>query len=358
MISLEGLTLITGRHIEAGWILRTFAHYVRDGLIPNMFPEGEKQGLYHTADATLWFFHAIAPLPRRHRRPRSRCALLLPTLIDIVEHHLAGTRFGIGVDPADGLLRQGERGLSAHLDGRQGGRLGGHAAPRQGGRDQRALVQRAAAAGGLGRAKHRRRCRGRVSAHADAERARTRSTRASGIAARRLSVSTSSTATAATTPPAAPTSSSPSRCDIPVLDRDHWRAVSGRGTAAAADSGRPPLARARPPRLQAAILRRPASARCRLSPGHGLGLADRPLHRRLAARSIRTTAPAPAASSTASRSTSSEACVGSISEIFDAEPRSRRAAASPRPGASPKCCDAGSKLHPASAPGRRRERIM
>ena len=40
MISLEGLTLATGRYIEAGYILRTFAHYVRDGLIPNMFPEG------------------------------------------------------------------------------------------------------------------------------------------------------------------------------------------------------------------------------------------------------------------------------------------------------------------------------
>src|SRR6202007_448763 len=54
MISLEGLTLTTGRHTEAGYILRTFAHYVRDGLIPNTFPEGGKEGLYHTADATLW----------------------------------------------------------------------------------------------------------------------------------------------------------------------------------------------------------------------------------------------------------------------------------------------------------------
>src|SRR5262249_4928363 len=59
MISLEGLTLSTGRYAEAGWILRTFARYVRDGLIPNMFPEGEREGLYHTADATLWFFHAL-----------------------------------------------------------------------------------------------------------------------------------------------------------------------------------------------------------------------------------------------------------------------------------------------------------
>ena len=59
MISLEGLTLTTGRQVEAGYILRTFAHYVRDGLIPNMFPEGRKEGLYHTADASMWFFEAM-----------------------------------------------------------------------------------------------------------------------------------------------------------------------------------------------------------------------------------------------------------------------------------------------------------
>ncbi len=52
MISLEGLALVSGRCLEAGYILRTFSHYVRDGLIPNMFPDGEKEGLYHTADAT------------------------------------------------------------------------------------------------------------------------------------------------------------------------------------------------------------------------------------------------------------------------------------------------------------------
>jgi predicted glycogen debranching enzyme len=109
MISLEGLTLCTGRQREAGYILRTFGHYVRDGLIPNMFPEGTKEGLYHTADATLWFFHAI------HRYvtatgDRTTLRQLLPTLKDIVEHHVRGTRFGIGVDPADGLLRQGDEG--------------------------------------------------------------------------------------------------------------------------------------------------------------------------------------------------------------------------------------------------------
>ncbi len=109
MISLEGLTLTTGRLAQAGYILRTFAHYVRDGLIPNLFPEGEQQGLYHTADATLWFFHALDRYVRASD-DRNTLRMLLPTLRDIVAHHLRGTRFGIGVDPHDGLLRQGQAG--------------------------------------------------------------------------------------------------------------------------------------------------------------------------------------------------------------------------------------------------------
>jgi predicted glycogen debranching enzyme len=109
MISLEGLTLSTGRQLEAGYILRTFAHYVRDGLIPNMFPEGERQGLYHTADATLWFFHAIDRYVEL-TGDRWTLRLLLPKLVQIISKHVEGTQFGIGVDPADGLLRQGAPG--------------------------------------------------------------------------------------------------------------------------------------------------------------------------------------------------------------------------------------------------------
>lgn len=109
MISLEGLTLATGRHHEAGYILRTFAHYIHDGLLPNLFPEGAKEGLYHTADATMWFFHA---LDRYVEYTGDDLTLknLLPKLKDIVEHHNRGTRYGIGVDAEDGLLRQGADG--------------------------------------------------------------------------------------------------------------------------------------------------------------------------------------------------------------------------------------------------------
>jgi predicted glycogen debranching enzyme len=111
MISLEGLALVTGRHAEAGFILRTFAHYVRDGLIPNMFPEGNNAGLYHTADATLWFFHAVERFVAT-TGDRTTLRLLLPVLEDIIDHHRRGTRFGIHVDSADGLLVQGQEGYA------------------------------------------------------------------------------------------------------------------------------------------------------------------------------------------------------------------------------------------------------
>jgi predicted glycogen debranching enzyme len=121
MISLEGLTLVTGRHAEARGILRNFAAHIRDGLIPNLFPEHESEGVYNTADATLWFFHA---LDRYLEATGDRVLLreMLPKLVDIVHHHVVGTRFGIGIDPADGLLREGEEGyqltwMDAKVDG-------------------------------------------------------------------------------------------------------------------------------------------------------------------------------------------------------------------------------------------------
>jgi predicted glycogen debranching enzyme len=106
-----GLTLCTGRYQEAAWILRTFLHYVKDGLIPNLFPEGQNEGLYHTADATLWFFHAINRYTEL-TQDRSVLRLALPKLVEIIDWHMKGTRFGICVDPGDGLLKQGAEGYA------------------------------------------------------------------------------------------------------------------------------------------------------------------------------------------------------------------------------------------------------
>jgi predicted glycogen debranching enzyme len=109
MISLEGLALVTGRFSEAHDILRTFALHVRHGLIPNLFPEGQREGLYHTADATLWFFQAL----HRYDTVTGDHALveeLMPVLEEIVRCHRQGTAFNIHV-AEDGLLAQGAAGV-------------------------------------------------------------------------------------------------------------------------------------------------------------------------------------------------------------------------------------------------------
>jgi predicted glycogen debranching enzyme len=110
MIALPGLTLTTGRAEIAATILRTFAKFVSDGMLPNLFPDAGHPPEYNTVDATLWYFVAID----EYLRATGDGALLedlYPTLRDIVRWHQRGTRFSIQVDPIDGLLRAGEPGV-------------------------------------------------------------------------------------------------------------------------------------------------------------------------------------------------------------------------------------------------------
>jgi predicted glycogen debranching enzyme len=110
MIALPGLALATDRPADAASILRTFAAHASEGMLPNRFPDGGEVPEYNTVDATLWYFHAIdayleATADRRLLRD------LYPVLREIVEWHVRGTRYGIHVDAADGLLYSGEPGV-------------------------------------------------------------------------------------------------------------------------------------------------------------------------------------------------------------------------------------------------------
>ncbi len=105
MIALPGLCLATGRAAEAATILRSFARFESSGLIPNDFPDAAGDvPMYNTADASLWFVTTLGTVVRATADP-VLLADLLPTARAIVDAHLQGTRFGIGVDPVDGLLR-------------------------------------------------------------------------------------------------------------------------------------------------------------------------------------------------------------------------------------------------------------
>jgi predicted glycogen debranching enzyme len=89
--------------------LRTYAGFVDRGMLPNRFPDGGEAPEYNTADATLWMFQAADDYLQAHPDEDLERELF-PTLMSIIHAHSAGTRFGIRVDPADGLLHAGEPG--------------------------------------------------------------------------------------------------------------------------------------------------------------------------------------------------------------------------------------------------------
>jgi len=110
MIALPGLTLTTKRFEIAASILRTFAAHVDKGMLPNRFPDSAEAPEYNTVDATLWYFNALDQY-LRHSGDFTLAAELYPVLVDIIEWHQRGTRYGIKVDPQDGLLTAGEEGV-------------------------------------------------------------------------------------------------------------------------------------------------------------------------------------------------------------------------------------------------------
>jgi predicted glycogen debranching enzyme len=110
MISLPGLTLVTGRYDEARNILRTFARSIDRGMLPNRFPDSGETPEYNTADATLWMFHAAHEFLRYTYDYDFVRAELYQPLTDIIAWHERGTRYGIRLD-SDGLLHAGEPGV-------------------------------------------------------------------------------------------------------------------------------------------------------------------------------------------------------------------------------------------------------
>jgi len=107
LISLPGLTLALGRAEEAAAILRTYARYVSQGMLPNRFPEVGETPDYNQVDATLWYFQAIYAYWRAAAHPDPLLRELYPVLVDILGWHIRGTRFAIHQDQTDGLLYAG-----------------------------------------------------------------------------------------------------------------------------------------------------------------------------------------------------------------------------------------------------------
>ena len=108
MISLPGLTLSTGRFDDAKKILAAFAQSVSMGMLPNRFQEKEPPE-YNNVDGTLWYFIAVYKYLQASGDKKFVLEEILPGLKSIIDWHFKGTRYNIHVDE-DGLLYAGEVG--------------------------------------------------------------------------------------------------------------------------------------------------------------------------------------------------------------------------------------------------------
>jgi predicted glycogen debranching enzyme len=110
MIALPGLALVTGRSDVAKQILLAFARYVDRGMLPNNFPDAGGKPEYNTVDAALWYFEAVRQY-FASTEDIATLAKLYPVLAGMIDAHVAGTRYNIHVDSADGLLYAGGPGI-------------------------------------------------------------------------------------------------------------------------------------------------------------------------------------------------------------------------------------------------------
>jgi predicted glycogen debranching enzyme len=109
MISLPGLCLSTGRFDDARKILWAFSKSVSQGMLPNRFQDNGEAPEYNNVDGTLWYFIAVNNYLEATGDKDFVLNEILPVLKDIIDWHFKGTRYNIHVDD-DGLLFAGEEG--------------------------------------------------------------------------------------------------------------------------------------------------------------------------------------------------------------------------------------------------------
>ena len=109
MIAYTGLVLCTNRRREAEEILKTFARYVKNGIVPNMFPDDNTPPLYNTADASLWYFYAVWQYLQYYGDDEGYHFIeteIYPKLKEIIDAYRSGTDFSIYMEE-DGLIHAG-----------------------------------------------------------------------------------------------------------------------------------------------------------------------------------------------------------------------------------------------------------
>ncbi|ODH01406.1 amylo-alpha-1,6-glucosidase [Nostoc sp. KVJ20] len=111
LISLPGLALVPQRFDLAKGILRTFGHYCRQGLIPNVFPDINGEPIYNSIDAALWWVETLG-LYLEATQDWEFLAEQFPVVQQIYKAFVGGTHFHIQVDATDGLINWDARGVA------------------------------------------------------------------------------------------------------------------------------------------------------------------------------------------------------------------------------------------------------
>jgi predicted glycogen debranching enzyme len=109
MISLPGLCLSTGRYEDAKKIIAAFAKSVSMGMLPNRFQDNGEEPEYNNVDGTLWYFIAVYKYLMATGDLQFVQGEILPVLKDIIDWHYKGTRYNIQAQE-DNLLFAGEQG--------------------------------------------------------------------------------------------------------------------------------------------------------------------------------------------------------------------------------------------------------
>ncbi len=97
-IALEGLLLVPGRFAEARKVLATFAGAERHGLIPNRFDDYGGDCAYNSVDASLWFVHAADRYTTLSGDREVWADLLAAPCRNVVDGFVNGTLYDIRVD--------------------------------------------------------------------------------------------------------------------------------------------------------------------------------------------------------------------------------------------------------------------
>jgi predicted glycogen debranching enzyme len=122
MIALPGLTLECGRNKSGLEILKTYASYEKNGLIPNFLAIDGDNHAYNSIDASLWFFWAVQEYLKATGDLRGIQTHLLPTMSNIIKAFSEGFVTHVSLQD-DGLIWVGNEDTQlTWMDAKVGGK--------------------------------------------------------------------------------------------------------------------------------------------------------------------------------------------------------------------------------------------